>query len=138
MWNFLLPTITPIIDKLVGLIPDHNARAKAKEEFELELQRAVTRASEMQVEVNKIEAAHSSVFVAGWRAGLGWCCVLAVAWAFIGQPIALWSIQVFDLPVSKLPEIQTDYLFELVFAMLGLGGLRTVEKIKGVARDRIK
>lgn len=132
MWNFLLPTITPIIDKLVGLIPDHNARAKAKEEFELELQRAVTRASEMQVEVNKIEAAHSSVFVAGWRPFIGWTCGLAIMWVFIGQPVSIWIVQVFGLPVENLPDVKADYLFELVLAMLGMGSLRTIEKIKKV------
>lgn len=132
MWQFLFPAVAPIIDKLVSLIPDSNARAKAREEFELELQRAVSRASEMQVEVNKIEAANPSVFVSGWRPFIGWTCGLAIMWVFIGQPVSIWAVQVFGLSVSSLPDVKADYLFELVLAMLGLGGLRTFERVKGV------
>ena len=133
MWQFLFPAVAPIVDKLVSLIPDSNARAKAKEEFELELQRAVARASEMQVEVNKIEAGHASVFVAGWRPFIGWMCGVGILWAFVGQPVSLWAIQVFGLNVATLPDVQTGYLLELVLAMLGMGTLRSFEKVKGVA-----
>ena len=133
-----MPAITPIIDKIIDLIPNENERARAREKLESDLQKALSKAAEDQREINKIEAAHPSIFVAGWRPALGYCCVFAVAWAFIGQPIAIWAIQIFGLPVEKLPDIQTDYLMELVFAMLGLGGLRTVEKIKGVSRDNLK
>lgn len=137
MWNLLFPAVAPIVDKLVGLIPDSNARAKAREEFELELQRAVTRASEMQVEVNKVEAGHASVFVAGWRPGCGWLCVLGIGWSLLIQPIYVWAAIVFNLPGADMPKINTDGLFELIFAMLGLGSLRSYEKIKGVARKKL-
>lgn len=133
MWQLLFPAVAPIVDKLVSLIPDSNARAKAREEFELELQRAVSRASEMQVEVNKIEAGHSSVFVAGWRPGCGWLCVLGIGWSLLIQPIYVWAAIVFNLPGADMPKINTDGLFELIFAMLGLGSLRSYEKVKGVA-----
>jgi hypothetical protein len=87
-----------------------------------------------QVEVNKVEAGHSSVFVAGWRPSIGWVCAAGLAWAFVVAPIASWSLMVLGIK-AELPAIQFDHLFELVLAMLGIGGLRTFEKLRGVARQ---
>jgi hypothetical protein len=64
-WNILQPIIGPIVEKLVDRIPNPNERAKAKEQFEMELMQAVTSASTQQNKINEIEAAHKSVFVAG-------------------------------------------------------------------------
>lgn len=135
MWGFLQPLVGPIVNKLVDLIPDPNARAKAKEEFERELLTAVTQASEAQTKINEIEAQHSSIFVAGWRPFIGWVCGIGLLWAFILQPIFVWSIVAFDLGVKDVPQINSDGLYQLVLAMLGMGGLRTFEKMKGVARE---
>ncbi len=134
MWSFLQPMIGPIVNKLVDLIPDKNARAKAKEEFEKELLLAVTHASQAQTRINEIEAGHSSIFVAGWRPFIGWVCGIGLLWAFILQPIFVWSIVAFDLGVTTVPQINSDALYQLVLAMLGMGGLRTFEKMKGVSR----
>ena len=82
-----------------------------------------------QIEVNLAEAAHSSVFVAGWRPAIGWVCALALVWAFLLQPVATWAVTTFALGVA-VPPIVTDHLFELVLAMLGMAGLRTFEKTK--------
>ncbi len=135
MWSFLQPLVGPIVNKLVDLIPDPNARAKAKEEFERELLTAVTQASQAQTKINEIEAQHSSIFVAGWRPFIGWVCGIGLLWAFILQPIFIWSITVFDLGVTSIPKINSDGLYQLVLAMLGMGGLRTFEKMKGVSRE---
>jgi holin (3TMs family) len=135
MWSFLQPLVGPIINKLVDLIPDPNARAKAKEEFERELLAAVTQASQAQTKINEIEAGHSSIFVAGWRPFIGWVCGIGLLWAFILQPIFIWSIVTFGLDVKDVPEINSDALYQLVLAMLGMGGLRTFEKMKGVSRE---
>lgn len=88
-----------------------------------------------QIELNKIEAAHRSVFVAGWRPFIGWVCGLGLAWAFIGHPLFEWIVAVW-LPARGIvaPVLITDHMVELVIAMLGLGGLRTFEKIAGRAR----
>ena len=82
-----------------------------------------------QIEVNLAEAAHRSVFVAGWRPAIGWVCALALVWAFLLQPMATWAISTFALGLP-VPAIVTDHLFELVLAMLGMAGLRTFEKTK--------
>jgi hypothetical protein len=126
----LLPALGTLIDRL---IPDRAAAEKAKAEMEQQLVTAANAAALAQVEVNKIEAAHSSVFVAGWRPSIGWVCAAGLAWAFVLAPIASWALVVLGIR-AELPAIHTDYLLELVLAMLGIGGLRTFEKLRGVAR----
>lgn len=86
--------------------------------------------AELQVELNKIEAAHRSVFVAGWRPAVGWICALGVGWAYLGHPLFLWAAALWS-PGLQPPAIQTDSLFELVLAMLGMAGLRSFEKSAG-------
>lgn len=127
----LIPALGTLVDRL---IPDRAAAERAKADMEAALVKASNEAALAQVEVNKIEAGHSSVFVAGWRPFIGWVCGAALAWAFIVGPVLAWSLAVLGIRES-LPPIMTDNLFELVLAMLGLGGLRTFEKMRGVARQ---
>lgn len=127
----LVPALGTLVDRL---IPDQAAAERAKADMEAALVKAANEAALAQVEVNKIEASHASVFVAGWRPFIGWVCGAALAWAFIVGPVLSWSLAVLGVRES-LPPIMTDNLFELVLAMLGLGGLRTFEKMRGVARQ---
>ena len=127
----LIPALGTLVDRL---IPDKAAAQRAKDDMEAALIKASNEAALAQVEVNKIEAGHASVFVAGWRPAIGWVCAAALAWAFIVAPIATWSMAALGVK-ETLPAIGTDNLFELVLAMLGLGGLRTFEKMRGVARQ---
>jgi roadblock/LC7 domain-containing protein len=127
----LVPALGTLVDRL---IPDKAAAERAKADMEAALVKAGKEAAMAQVEVNKIEAGHSSVFVAGWRPAIGWVCAAALAWAFIVGPVASWTMAVLGIR-ETLPAIGTDNLFELVLAMLGLGGLRTFEKMRGVARQ---
>jgi hypothetical protein len=84
----------------------------------------------LQAEINKVEAAHRSIFVAGWRPFIGWICGLGILWAFIGHPLFEWVVALKSLDVVP-PSIDTDHLLELVLALLGLGALRTAEKLTG-------
>jgi hypothetical protein len=127
----LLPALGTLIDRL---IPDRAAAERAKLEIEAQLVASANEAALAQVEVNKIEAGHNSVFVAGWRPSIGWVCAAGLAWAFVLAPVASWALVVSGTK-AELPDIQTDYLLELVVAMLGMGGLRTFEKMRGVARQ---
>lgn len=132
MFTTILAGISPIIDKLVALIPNSNERAKAKEEFEKQLMEAVNNAAHDQTEINKIEAANSSIFVAGWRPAVGWVCVLGLAYSYLVYPFLLWYAAAYNVDLHALPKLETDGLYQLVLAMLGLGTLRTFEKVKGV------
>lgn len=89
--------------------------------------------NELQVELNKVEAAHRSIFVAGWRPAVGWICALGVGWAYLGHPLFQWAAAIWA-PNLQAPLIVTDSLFELVLAMLGMAGLRSFEKAAGRAR----
>jgi hypothetical protein len=125
----LLPALSEVLDRV---IPDQAAAAKAKLEMEARLLEAATAQAAQQTEINKIEASHQSIFVSGWRPYIGWVCGMAIAWAFLLAPMLSWLLPLTGV-VAVVPPLQTEFLLELVFAMLGLGGLRTFEKLKGVA-----
>jgi len=85
-----------------------------------------------QLEVNKAEAASPSPFTSGWRPAIGWVCAAALACQYIARPLLSWVGIVAGHPFPELPGID-DNLWQLMLGMLGLGGLRTFEKTKGVA-----
>ena len=86
-----------------------------------------------QIELNKIEAAHPSVFVAGWRPFIGWVCGAALAWHFIGYDFFAWLALATGLPAPPILA-GTEELISVVAALLGLDLLRTVKKARGVAK----
>lgn len=90
-----------------------------------------------QLEINKEEAKHPSIFVAGWRPAVGWVCVFALAYSAILEPFARFiaTISGYD---GSFPVLDISLLGQVLLGMLGLGAFRTYEKTKGVARDSIK
>lgn len=84
----------------------------------------------LQAEINRVEAAHRSLFVAGWRPFIGWVCGAGFLWAFLIHPLFEWGIALNGLDVVA-PDIVTDNMMELVLALLGLGTLRSIEKMTG-------
>ena len=129
----LASLVGPIVSKFVDRIPDGNERARAKESLERELVEAANSAMLAQTEINAVEAQHKSIFVAGWRPFIGWVCGVGIAWSMVVQPVAQWAMIAWG-DGTELPTIDTSYLMELVTAMLGMSGLRTFEKMRGVAR----
>ena len=86
-----------------------------------------------QLDANKVEAASSSVWTSGWRPGVGWICVAALAMQYVARPLISWIAAVSWHPLPVLPGID-DNLWQLLVGLLGLGGLRTYEKASGVAK----
>ena len=129
----LASLVGPLVDKFVDRIPNSNERARAKEDLEKGLVDAANQVMLAQTEINKAEASHASIFVAGWRPFIGWVCGVGIAWSMVAQPVVQWAIIAWG-DGSDLPVIDTSYLMELVTAMLGMSGLRTFEKMKGVSR----
>lgn len=114
-----------IIDRV---IPDKNAARIAKETLARMEQQGELSIIAGQLEINKIEAAHKSIFVAGWRPAVGWICAFALAYHFICAPILdIWL---------EIPVIEVEGLYPILMGMLGLGGMRSFEKMKGVAREK--
>jgi|TARA_R100000081_G_C4637599_1_gene76234 hypothetical protein len=85
---------------------------------------------QIQTKINEIEAKHRSVFVAGWRPFVGWVCGVALAYNFIIRDLFIWALQPEEVP----PALQMEHLMTVLMGMLGLGGLRTFEKIKDKTR----
>ena len=131
----LASLVGPIVNKFVDRIPNGNERARAKEALEKELVDAATSVMLAQTEINAAEAQHKSIFVAGWRPFIGWVCGVGIAWSMVVQPVAQWAMIAWG-DGTELPTIDTSYLMELVTAMLGMSGLRTFEKMRGVARRK--
>ena len=130
----LLPVATSIIDRVV---PDKNAAKKAKLDMQKELTTAFNKANLAQIETNKIQAAHPSIFVSGARPAIMWICAFGLGWQFVFQPVAVWGLALTDAGVA-LPIIETEGLMSLTLALLGLGGMRSFEKSKGVQRNNMK
>jgi len=130
MWGPIISVVSSVLDRV---IPDKNAKEKAAQEIEKALIENAAQLNLAQAETNKVEASHRSVWVAGWRPCLGWVAALGFAWVFVLQPLIVWMITLYGVDVP-LPEFHTDALLELTFAMLGLAGLRTYEKQKGISK----
>lgn len=124
----LLEVGKTLLDRFV---PDPAQKAQAEMELvrmaaDGELKQVIA-----QLEINAREAAHPSVFVAGWRPAFGWCGAAGFVYATIIQPLLGWVAVVKGWP--EPPSLNLDLLWVVVTGMLGIGGLRTVEKMKGVA-----
>ena len=136
MLQLLIPAITGILDKI---IPDPQVAAEAKlkaldmaQKGELAVLDADLRLALSQAEINKAEAS-TDVFRGGWRPFCGWICGAGLCYTFLLRPLLPWVVHVFGLNVPPLPPIDSDALMALLFGMLGLGGLRTFERVKGKA-----
>lgn len=135
MLNFLKPLIAPAIEKVCDFIPEPNKRKEAKEKLEQSILDSVNQCMKAQADINEIEAKHNSIFVAGWRPFIGWICGIALMWTYIVKPIADWIIVIGGVNIDTLPYLDMAALTPLIMGMLGMGGLRTYEKMKGVARN---
>jgi hypothetical protein len=134
MFAALIPLLTSAFGTIIDrVVPDKAAADKAKQELASDLMRMAQESNLAQIDVNKTEAASGNLFVAGWRPGIGWVCVAALAYQFVLAPLGVWlaAIGGYDLPT---PPSLDDMLWELMFGLLGMAGLRSVEKLKGVTR----
>lgn len=128
MIDQLIKPISKILDKFVA---DKDLKAKLQHELDTEIHKA----NLAQIDVNKAEASHKSLFVAGWRPFVGWVCAGALAYHFILQPVLVFAISVYGVSIT-LPEFDMGSLMTILMGMLGLGGLRTLEKVQKVSRDK--
>lgn len=87
----------------------------------------------MQTKVNEAEASNANVFVAGWRPMIGWTCAFAFAFIYVIGPLITWASTLSGRPVP-LPTFNVDALMSLTFGMLGIAGMRSWEKYKGLTK----
>lgn len=130
MWQALLPAIGQIFERV---LPDPAARDAAQAELrrmqlsgEMAALEARVKLAQAQTEINAREAVAPDVFTRGWRPAVGWVCVAGLAYEFLARPLAAGL-------GATVPPLPMDDLNTLLYGLLGLGALRTVEKVKGVA-----
>jgi hypothetical protein len=87
-----------------------------------------------QIEVNKAEAASGSLFKGGWRPCVGWVCAIAFFYHFVGQPVIIFILTVAGVEIPNLPNFEMNTLLTVLGGMLGIGGLRSYEKQKGLTK----
>ena len=122
--NSLIKPRTSILDKV---IEDKDTKNNIAFELATMAERHAQELSKGQLEVNKVEAAHKSLFVSGWRPAIGWICGLALLYSTILAPIlGIWFI---------VPPVDSSLLTSVLMGMLGLGAMRSYEKKNNVARD---
>tara|TARA_E500000081_G_C6064938_1_gene320132 strand:- start:68 stop:463 length:396 start_codon:yes stop_codon:yes gene_type:complete len=131
MISQLIAPITGLLDKF---IEDKDQKAKLAHEVATMAQKHAQELAKGQLEINKEEAKSRSIFVAGWRPFIGWTCGIAMFWHFVGLPLAMFFLTSFSIKVAELPQFDMNSLMTVLLGMLGLGGLRTFEKAKGITK----
>jgi hypothetical protein len=135
MLNLLGSLIGPVTGLLDKFIEDKDTKNALAHEIATLSQKQAQEAMIAQLEVNKAEAAHKSLFVAGWRPFIGWVCGLGFFSNFIVIPVANFVLQLLSNPVI-IPMIDTSQMMPVLMGMLGLGAMRTVEKVQKVSREK--
>ena len=121
----LIGPATSLLDKV---IEDKDEKNRIAFELSTLAERHAQEALKGQLEINKVEAAHKSLFVAGWRPCIGWVCALGLLYnTILSNILGIWV---------EVPEIDTTLLVPVMMGMLGIGAMRTVEKVKGVSREK--
>jgi hypothetical protein len=120
---------------------DQERLQMALEDRKLDLEeKRIDQATDLaQVDINKIEAASTSLFVSGWRPAVGWVGVAGLAYQFLGYPLMQWmwafgqGVDIIPKGLAAPPDLQIEHLMTLLAGLLGFGGMRSFEKSKGIA-----
>lgn len=130
MLSALIAPVSSLLDKFVE---DKDQKAALAHEIATMSEKHAQQLAMAQIEVNKAEAASGSIFKGGWRPFIGWTCGFAFAYHFILQPLLVFGVTLYGAQID-LPQFDMSSLMTVLMGMLGLGGLRTFEKNKGVAK----
>ena len=131
MLSALIGPVSAILDKA---IPDKDLKEKLAHEIATMAERHTHEQVQAQLEINKAEASHKNLFVAGWRPACGWVCVFGMAGNFLVIPLANMTLELLETGV-KVPMIDLSTMLPVLMGMLGLGGLRTFEKVKNAQKN---
>ena len=131
MLDTLIGPVTGLLDKF---IEDKDQKAKLAHDIATMSQRHAQELALAQVNVNAAEAASGSIFKGGWRPFVGWVCGVAFCYHFILQPVIVFIVALTGAAIPDLPEFQMNTLLTVLGGLLGIGGLRTYEKQKGLTK----
>ena len=129
--NSLIGPVTGILDKVVE---DKDQKAKLAHELATMADKLSHEQQLAQIEVNKAEATSGSLFKGGWRPFIGWVCGIAFCYHFVVQPIIIFVVALVGVNIPDLPNFNMNTLLTVLGGMLGIGGLRTYEKQKGLTK----
>jgi hypothetical protein len=135
----IIEGVGKVADSLITTDKERLEMALEERRLDLEEKRIDQTTDLAQVDVNKIEAASSSLFVSGWRPAVGWVGVLGLAYQFLGYPLMQWGwsfgqgIEIIPAGLTAPPNLEVEQLMTLLAGLLGFGGMRSFEKHKGVA-----
>ena len=125
--------VGPVADLIGKFVQDKDEKARLAHEIATLAEKQANELAIAQTAVNEQEAAHRSVFVAGWRPFIGWTCGVSLCWHFVLVPMLMWVDAWVGLGFTPV-RFDMDSLTTILMGMLGLGGLRTYEKTRGVSR----
>ena len=131
MIEALIAPVTGLLDKF---IEDKDQKNKLAHELATMADRHAQELAKGQLEINKAEAQHRSIFVAGWRPFVGWTCGIALAWHFVLAPFVIFASAYAGITLPDLPQFDMSSLLTVLMGMLGLGGMRSFEKMKGLTK----
>ena len=132
MLDKLIGPVTGLLDKFIA---DADERNRLAFEIATLTEKQAHEIAKAQIEVNKNEANHRSVFVSGWRPACGWVCVLGFTVNFLVIPTVNIYLTAWTQIPLLIPALDVSEMMPVLLGMLGLGGMRTVEKTKNVARS---
>jgi|TARA_R100001163_G_scaffold65038_2_gene60867 hypothetical protein len=127
----LVGPVTGLLDKF---IEDKDQKAALAHEIATMGEKHAQEALLAQLEINKAEAASGSLFKGGWRPFVGWICGFALLYHFILSPFIIFIVTLTGATIPPLPEFDMGSLMTVLLGMLGIGGLRTYEKQKGLTK----
>ena len=129
--NSLIGPATQILDKFVE---DKDQKAKLAHELATMADKLAHEQNLAQMAINKEEASSGSLFKGGWRPCIGWICGIAFGYHFVLQPVIVFIVVLIGMDIPELPSFDMNTLLTVLGGMLGIGGLRSYEKSKGLTK----
>jgi hypothetical protein len=133
MINLLGSLVQPVTGLLDKFIEDKDQKNQLAHEISTMAERHAQELAKGQLEINKAEAQSRNVFIAGWRPFIGWTCGVAMAYNYVIHPILIFTLAQFNYLVA-IPALDLSEMMPVLMGMLGLGGLRSFEKYKGISK----
>jgi hypothetical protein len=127
----LIGPVTGLLDKV---LEDKDQKAKLAHELATMADTHAQELAKGQLQINLADAKSGSFWQGGWRPSIGWCCSLALFYSYILQPFIAFIFAAVGYPIVDMPELRTTELLPILGALLGIGGLRSYEKAKGLAK----
>ena len=129
----IVEAVAGVVDNVLDkFVEDKDLKTKLNHE----LKQKVQDANLAQIQANIEQAKHGSIFVAGARPAIMWICAFGLGWQFVFQPVCVWAMAVWATDLT-IPIIPTEGLMTLTLSLLGLGGMRSFEKTKGIQRNNM-